>query len=141
MRLLIRAPLVHRSRDVGETPLRIQDAFFIRNLLIRNLGADFQISWPGNRNSQLPKTPFLKWISCSLEREGWMTPRGGCRPPEPSRSRKMFLIFGLRNCPVSGRFGAKKSSMWTRLGGFLSEWRPVLYHSSLGSQGYCFVAI
>ena len=69
--------------------VEIQVAFLLRNLLIRNLGADFQISWPGNRDSQAPRRPFLRRISCSLEREGWMTPPGGCRPPEPPRSRKI----------------------------------------------------
>ena len=36
----------------GHGRIAIQVAFFIRNLLIRNLGADFQISSPENRHSQ-----------------------------------------------------------------------------------------
>ena len=104
--------------------VEIQVAFLLRNLLIRNLGADFQISWPGNRHSQPPKGPFSKWLLCSLEREGWMTPRGGCRPPELSRSRHFFFNFDSRTFGISDRFLAKKLSVWARTGGFLSGWRP-----------------
>ena len=32
---------------------------------------------------------------CSLERGGCMTPRGGLRPPEPPRSRKILVGFWL----------------------------------------------
>ena len=74
------------------TPLRSVSTpnLRLRNLLIRNLGADFHISWPGNRDSQAPKRPFLNRISCSLEREGWMTPRGGCAPPNPPARERFF---------------------------------------------------
>ena len=93
----------------------------VRSLLIRNLGADSHISWPGNRDPQPPIRPFLTRKSCSLDRGGWMTPRGGCRPTDPPRSRKIFLIFDLRNFGLSARLRLKKLSVWARLAGFLSN--------------------
>ena len=101
--------------------LRLQAACVVRNSLIRNVDPDSVISWPGNRDPQSRKRPFLGRIFCSLERGGWMTPRGGCRPAEPPRSRKIFSIFGLRNFGLSARFRLKKLSVWPILGGFLSN--------------------
>ena len=50
--------------DVGAFPEMtiklVQAALLVRNLLIRNVGADSVISWPGNRDPQPPE----KTISC-----------------------------------------------------------------------------
>ena len=71
-------------------------AFLLRNLLIRNVGPESCIFWPGNRESRPRKDSFLGRKFCSLERGGCMTPRGGCMTPggaaapRTPRSRKRF---------------------------------------------------
>ena len=64
--------------------------------------------------------------------KGGMDPLGGGSPPEPPCSRKIFLILSLRNFGVWAQFWLKKRSVWARLGGFLSERRPVFLRSFHG---------
>lgn len=71
------------ERDAGGLPI-------IRHSLLRDVGAHFQIAWPGNRDSQPLNRPFLRRIICSSEKQGYMNLRG-LRPPEPARSRNIWL--------------------------------------------------
>ena len=61
--------------------------------------------------------------------KGGMDPLGGAAaPPNPPARESFFLILSLRNFGVWAQFWLKKRSVWARLGGFLSERRPVQYN-------------
>ena len=81
--------------------ITLQLTFLIRNLLIRNVGADSVISWPGNRDPQSPGRPFLR----GKDRAAWkggMDPLEGAAAPPNHLLRIMFLMFDLFVGGVTG---------------------------------------
>ena len=86
-----RTPSCNRGLCEEGARVRLQVACLLRKLLIRNIGADSAISWPGNRDSQPPIRPFLGRMCCSSERWGMDDPRGGAAAPANTPARERFV--------------------------------------------------
>ena len=53
------APTSPTNKFLNRKATCTQLEILTRNVLIRNVGADVRMSWPGNCDPQLPKRPFL----------------------------------------------------------------------------------
>ena len=113
---------VHRRSVIVE---HAQLANLLRNLLIRNLGADSVVSWPENRDPQSRKDDFLEGNLAAWKGRDARPLGGAAAPP----------LFDSRNFGVWAQFWLKKPSVWPRFGGFLSKRQPVPRHlAANGSQ-------